>query len=60
LKLLLDQNLSAGLIEKLQNQYPGSAHVRHFKLTGAEDAENGSTQKRLATAWSRRTKIFTR
>ena len=38
MKLLLDQNLSHKLVPRLVDLYPGSAHVRDFNLTTADDA----------------------
>jgi predicted nuclease of predicted toxin-antitoxin system len=37
-KLLLDQNLSFKLVPRLLDLYPGSAHVRDFNLTTADDS----------------------
>lgn len=37
MKLLLDQNLSFRLLEKLENAYPGSTQVRLIGLDQAED-----------------------
>ncbi len=39
MKLLLDENLSPKLIDGLQSEYPGSAHVRSVGLRGAGDEE---------------------
>ncbi len=39
MKLLLDENLSPRLIDGLQSEYPGSAHVRSVGLRGAGDEE---------------------
>jgi len=36
-KFLLDQNLSARLVEELQADYPGTGHVREFGLDRASD-----------------------
>ena len=38
MKLLLDENLSPRLVESLADVYPGSQHVHHVKLGGAEDS----------------------
>ena len=37
--LLLDQNISHGLVAGLQHEFPGTAHVRDFKLERADDFE---------------------
>lgn len=37
MKLLFDENLSPKLIEALEPEYPGSAHVRTLGLQGATD-----------------------
>jgi len=37
-KLLFDQNLSPFLVGRLQDVYPGSAHVREIGLATADDA----------------------
>ncbi|HJQ38956.1 MAG TPA: DUF5615 family PIN-like protein [Thermoanaerobaculia bacterium] len=37
MKLLLDQNLSHKLVERLRNHYPGSAHVRALGLQESAD-----------------------
>ena len=37
MKLLLDQNLSPRLAAQLNSDFPGSQHVREFKLECAED-----------------------
>ena len=39
MKLLFDENLSVRVSARLQDVYPGSAHVRDFGLAGAEDWE---------------------
>ncbi len=39
MKLLFDENLSARVAARVQDVYPGSAHVRDFGLAGAEDWE---------------------
>ena len=39
MKLLFDENLSARVAARLQDIYPGSAHVRDIRLAGAEDWE---------------------
>ncbi len=36
-RLLLDQNLAPGLVRRLTDLYPGSAHVREFGLEAADD-----------------------
>jgi predicted nuclease of predicted toxin-antitoxin system len=36
-KLLFDQNISQRLIEKLKDEFPGSAHVKDFRLQSADD-----------------------
>jgi len=36
-KLLFDENLSPRLVEALERDYPGSAHVRTLGLRGATD-----------------------
>jgi len=36
-KLLFDENLSPGLVQALEPEYPGSAHVRTLGLRGATD-----------------------
>jgi predicted nuclease of predicted toxin-antitoxin system len=38
-RLLLDQNLSYKLVSRWQDLFPGSAHLREFGLTQADDAE---------------------
>ncbi len=38
MKLLLDENLSARLVQALEPEYPGTAHVRTLGLQGATDA----------------------
>ena len=37
MKLLLDQNLSPRLVKRLQEFFPGCAHVRDFELESADD-----------------------
>lgn len=37
MKLLFDENLSSRLVQALQSEYPGSAHVRTLGLRGAAD-----------------------
>jgi predicted nuclease of predicted toxin-antitoxin system len=37
-KLLIDENLSPRLVQALQSEYPGSAHVRSLGLRAATDA----------------------
>jgi predicted nuclease of predicted toxin-antitoxin system len=37
LKLLFDQNLSPGLVERLADLYPGSTHVYSMGLDRASD-----------------------
>ena len=37
MKLVLDQNLSYKLLLSLNQQYPGSKHVKDFGLTGDDD-----------------------
>lgn len=39
MKLLFDENLSFRLVRLLADVYPGSAHVRHVGLLGAEDPD---------------------
>lgn len=39
MKLLLDQNLSPRLVPRLQEYFPGCAHVRNFELQASEDLE---------------------
>lgn len=39
MRLLLDQNLSPRLARSLQDQHPGSAHVREFGLQCGHDSE---------------------
>jgi predicted nuclease of predicted toxin-antitoxin system len=38
-RLLFDQNLSAGLVQRLADLFPHSMHVRHVGLDRASDAE---------------------
>jgi predicted nuclease of predicted toxin-antitoxin system len=38
MKLLLDQNLSFKLVPALDQAFPGSKHVKDFRLTGKDDA----------------------
>lgn len=38
MKLLLDENLSERLLPRLQEAFPGSAHIRALSLGGAADA----------------------
>jgi predicted nuclease of predicted toxin-antitoxin system len=38
MKLLFDQNLSASLVKRLSDLYPGSTHVRLVELAEAGDA----------------------
>ncbi len=38
MKLLFDENLSSRLVQALEPEYPGSAHVRALGLGGATDA----------------------
>lgn len=38
MKLLLDENLAAGIVPKLQDIYPGSAHVRDHDLIQSDDS----------------------
>ena len=38
MKLLFDENLSARLVQALQDLYPDSAHVKDVGLESAEDA----------------------
>lgn len=37
MKLLFDANISQHLVEKLKDEFPGSAHVKHFGLQSADD-----------------------
>ena len=37
MKLLFDQNLSPSLVSHLEHLFPGSLHVRHVGLRGADD-----------------------
>ena len=37
MKLLLDQNISHKLVNRLEDDYPGSRHVRQISLDNAED-----------------------
>ncbi|HWR21293.1 MAG TPA: DUF5615 family PIN-like protein [Verrucomicrobiae bacterium] len=37
MKLLFDENLSPGLVQSLEREHPGSAHVRTLGLLGATD-----------------------
>jgi len=37
MKLLLDQNISSKITEKLQSDFQGSAHVKEFNLTQRSD-----------------------
>lgn len=37
MKLLLDANLSARLLQQLSDRFPGSSHVAHVGLSAAED-----------------------
>ncbi len=37
MKLLLDENISQRLVEKLKDEFPGSAHVKDFGLQSADD-----------------------
>ena len=37
MKLLFDENVSPRLVDRLAPEYPGSLHVRHAGLRGAED-----------------------
>ncbi len=37
MKLLFDENLSPGLVQSLEPEYPGSSHVRTLGLLGATD-----------------------
>jgi predicted nuclease of predicted toxin-antitoxin system len=37
MKLLLDQNLSFKLIPSIERSFPGSKHVKDFRLTGDDD-----------------------
>lgn len=37
MKLLLDENLSSKIVALLEDQYPGSTHVREIGLKGAPD-----------------------
>jgi predicted nuclease of predicted toxin-antitoxin system len=39
LKLLLDENLSARLVSRLADHFPGSAHVTQLGLQGASDTK---------------------
>lgn len=39
MKLLFDQNLSPRLVQRLQIDFPGCAHVRDFQLQAATDSE---------------------
>ena len=38
MKLLFDENLSPKLVGLLEEEYPGSAHVRDLRLKGASDS----------------------
>ena len=38
MKLLLDENMSPRLVGLLEQEYPGSAHVRDLGLAGAPDS----------------------
>ena len=37
MKLLFDENVSHTLVRRLASEYPGSAHLRHIGLRGADD-----------------------
>lgn len=37
MKLLLDQNISFRLVDRIVGQYPGSAQVRHLNLENSSD-----------------------
>ncbi|CBE67780.1 conserved protein of unknown function [Candidatus Methylomirabilis oxygeniifera] len=37
MKLLLDQNLSPGLVQVIEDLFPGSRHVRDVDLQAADD-----------------------
>ena len=39
MRLLLDQNLSPRLVSRLQEAFPGCAHVRDFELQSADDID---------------------
>lgn len=39
MKLLFDENLSEKLAERLEDEFPGSAHVRSLALATAKDIE---------------------
>ena len=39
MKLLLDQNISFRLVDRIVEQYPGSAQVRHLDLENSSDLE---------------------
>jgi predicted nuclease of predicted toxin-antitoxin system len=39
MRLLLDENLSPGLVESLSDLYPGSEHVENVGLGGAGDGD---------------------
>lgn len=39
MKLLFDQNLAPHLVQRLQHDFPGCAHVRDFNLQAATDPE---------------------
>lgn len=38
MKLLFDQNLSHKLVDRLQEEFPGSCHVRDLGLASADDS----------------------
>lgn len=39
MKVLFDENLSPSLVERLDDVFPGSAHLRDVGLKGADDTE---------------------
>ena len=38
MKLLLDENVSERIIPKINDLYPGSAHIKTFEMAHADDA----------------------
>ena len=49
MKLLLDQNLSHRLVQRLAAEYPESVHVAHVDLDTAADRAIWSTRANAAT-----------
>lgn len=47
MKLLLDENISYKLVNKLQESFPGISHISHFQLNSIDDKIIFQFQKKM-------------